>query len=66
MSDFDILFPMPTGGRNADDMGMPSGPVGMDWERPVKECPNCKGNGRVGVMACNHCGATGRVALPQS
>jgi hypothetical protein len=23
MSQFDILFPMPSGGRNADDMGMP-------------------------------------------
>lgn len=24
MTDLDILFPLPTGGRNADDMGMPS------------------------------------------
>ena len=23
MSDFDVLFPIPSGGRNADDMGMP-------------------------------------------
>jgi hypothetical protein len=26
------------------------------------ECPSCKGHGRVGIMACNDCGATGRVA----
>ena len=24
MSDFDILFPIPSGNRNADDMGLPS------------------------------------------
>lgn len=24
MSDFDILFPIPEGNRNADDMGMPA------------------------------------------
>lgn len=29
------------------------------------ECPNCKGQGRVGVMACNDCGATG-VVLPST
>ena len=23
MNTFDVLFPLPTGGRNADDMGMP-------------------------------------------
>lgn len=23
------------------------------------ECPHCKGHGRVGIMACNPCGATG-------
>lgn len=31
------------------------------WDLPGKECPNCKGHGRVGIRACNHCGATGRV-----
>ena len=30
MSDLDVLFPIPTGGRNADDMGLPS---------PIKPAP---------------------------
>lgn len=32
MSIFDALFPIPTGGRNADDMGMPGWPIAA----PVK------------------------------
>jgi hypothetical protein len=29
--------------------------------RKGRECPNCKGHGRIGVMACFECGATGRI-----
>jgi hypothetical protein len=27
------------------------------------ECPRCKGMGRVGIMACNDCGATGQAPV---
>ena len=40
----------------------PKGAVGMDWKLQGAECPNCKGAGRVGIMACRQCGATGRLA----
>lgn len=33
MNTFDALFPIPAGGRNADDMGMPPAPA---------RCPCCK------------------------
>lgn len=35
MSAFDVLCPLPTGGRNADDMGMPP---------PLRACPPCSGH----------------------
>jgi len=38
MGDMDILFPVPTGGRNADDMGMPA-PIGWPATRTV-HCPS--------------------------
>lgn len=30
-----------------------------EWKIPARDCPNCHGNGRVGVVGCMHCGGTG-------
>lgn len=33
----------------------------LNWSLDRPECPRCKGQGRVGMIACNDCGATGSV-----
>lgn len=33
----------------------------LNWKLDRPECPRCRGHGRVGIMACNDCGATGVV-----
>jgi hypothetical protein len=33
--------------------------IGLDWKLPPRDCPDCRGGGRVGPMACFRCGATG-------
>ena len=51
MSTFDTLFPMPTGGRNADDMGMPP-PLHKPLPEPV--AAHCCGSR---LLPCKRCGA---------
>lgn len=40
-------------------LGEPIPGTGLAILWPREPCPNCKGHGRIGVMACNVCGATG-------
>lgn len=38
--------------------------TGMDWKLSGVDCPNCRGDGRIGMVACTSCGATGRTVAP--
>lgn len=38
----------------------------LNWKLDRPECPRCRGHGRVDIMACNDCGATGVVVSSTS
>ena len=67
MSDLDIYFPPPTGGRNADDMGMPTPTHGTAYT-----CGHCGYTGTCygtptnkGVSApwCARCGVNNKLTV---
>jgi hypothetical protein len=61
MGDMDILFPVPTGGRNADDMGMPPAPC----VHKNRECTYESDDGEFERWQCKDCGARWGVEIAQ-
>lgn len=70
MTAFDILFPAPTGGRNADDMGMPppqrSGfGYTCGWCNYSGPCYGAPVGDNVGAPWCPRCGRNDKLTEPQ-